>query len=480
MLHKRSLQFVAVFCALLTVALFVFPTRAFAQSFTEGVVTGDKVALRKSASKSSALLARLDSGTVVTILQTNVNAEWHKVKVNGKTGYINRVYVSLAPSVYSGDYQAEIINCKKSVNVRASASQVSAILGQAKLGDTYDIISGGASSGWQKIKYDGKTAYVSSDYVRLTYKASNTQLTSLSVTGGTISPTFLPNEYYYVVRATSSKVTVSASANSGVKVSVNGTGKSSVTFTIPEGSVKTVTVSVGGKQKYVMYIERGTLQVGTWNIKRGNGKLELQGRLVEATEPDILCLQEVFVKTSSGSVTNNLLSLRTKKLTQYAFAKSIDSSGGDYGIGILSRYALSGKTSKKISSGSYEQRIYQKAVVKINGKNVSVYNTHLSYNNSTIRKKQFQEILSVMDADKNPYKILCGDFNASYSEFAVMKGYTVVNTSSTKYYDATGSVIKKNGIDNILVSSNISVAGSYMVKTDLSDHAPLFAFLVLK
>lgn len=481
MMFRRCVSlFLSVLCVTAVLMLCLFPVRVGAQSFSTGIVTGDNVALRKNASKSSGLVARLDAGTIVTILQTNVNAEWHKVKANGKTGYINRLYVSLDPSVYTGGYCAEVINCKKSVNVRSSASKTASVIGEAKLGEKYEILSGGSNSSWQKIKYKGKTAFISKDYIRQVYKADNSQLTALSVKGGTLSPTFLPSEYAYIVRASSSKVTISTAANKGVKVSVDGTGKSSATVSVPDRSVKTVSITVNGKKRYTVLIERGTVLVGTWNIKRGNGNLEMQGRLVEGQQADILCLQEVFKKKSGSNVINNLLSLSTKQLKYNAFAKSIDSSGGDYGIGILSKYSLSGTTSKKIYSGGYEQRIYQKTVVKINGKKVSIYNTHLSFNNESIRKKQFTEILKAMDADKNPYKILFGDFNAAYSEFAVMKGYKTINTSSQKYYDPSGALIKKNGIDNILISDNISVAGSYMVKTSLSDHAPLFAFLVLK
>lgn len=480
-MFRRCASFLLSLLCLMTVLVLAFvPARVSAQTFTSGIVTGDNVALRKSASKSSGLIARLDSGTVVTILQTNVNAEWHKVKVNGKTGYINRLYVSLDPSVYANGYRAEVINCKKSVNVRSGASKSAEVIGEAKLGAQFDILSGGSNSAWQKISFNGKVAYISTDYIRLVYNADKTQLTALSVKGGSLSPTFLPSEYGYVVRADSSKVTISVSANKGVKVSVNGTGKSTATVSVPDHSVQTVSITLDGKKRYSVIIERGTVLVGTWNIKRGNGKLEMQGRLVEAQQPDILCLQEVFKKKSGSTIVNNLTSLSTEQLKQSAFAKSLDSSGGDYGIGILSKYTLSGNTYKKIYSGGYEQRIYQKAVVKINGKKVSIYNTHLSFNNATIRKSQFTEILKVMDADKNPYKILFGDFNAGYSEFDVMKGYKVINTSSQVYYDPSGAKINKNGIDNILVSDNISVAGSYMVNAPLSDHAPLFAFLVLK
>lgn len=56
-------------------------------------VTGTRLALRKSASTSSTVIARMDTGTVVT--GDPVNSEWIKVTYNGLIGYSMAKYLSV-------------------------------------------------------------------------------------------------------------------------------------------------------------------------------------------------------------------------------------------------------------------------------------------------------------------------------------------------------------------------------------------------
>ena len=133
----------------------------------------------------------------------------------------------------------------------------------------------------------------------------------------------------------------------------------------------------------------------------------------------------------------------------------------------------------KLESGSYEQRILQRVEITVDGKKVSLYNTHLSFNSAALRKKQFAAVLRAMNADENAYKILFGDFNAKASEFSQLKGYTVINTADTKYLNYAGGTIAKNEIDNIVVSNNITVLNSRMIENTFSDHKPLIAYLLL-
>jgi endonuclease/exonuclease/phosphatase family metal-dependent hydrolase len=117
----------------------------------------------------------------------------------------------------------------------------------------------------------------------------------------------------------------------------------------------------------------------------------------------------------------------------------------------------------------------------IDGKRVSVYNTHFSFESAALRKKQFSEVLSIMNADQNEYKILTGDFNAKESEFSgFTRNYRVVNTSATKFYNYSNKAIGMSQIDNIIVSKNITVLNARAIPTEYSDHYPLFAFLALK
>ena len=51
------------------------------------------------------------------------------------------------------------------LNVRSAASTDSDVLGLAENGDTFLLLVGEAKDGWYQIQYEGKTAYVSEDYV---------------------------------------------------------------------------------------------------------------------------------------------------------------------------------------------------------------------------------------------------------------------------------------------------------------------------
>ncbi len=332
-----------------------------------------------------------------------------------------------------------------------------------------------------RIKYEGKTAYISADYVDIGAVAEDNQLSGLTVTGGSLYPSFTPNQYGYVIKAAGSSVTIKAKANDGVDVNVGKSGGSSYTIEIPDQGMKTVRIALNGETRYSLYItSRNILTVGTWNIKRGDGKLLNQGRLVYDQQPDIMGIQEAYQKLNADNIIDNLASLKTRSMPYNVISPTINySNGGEYGNGLISRYKLSNIETFKLDSGGSEKRLLQKATVEIDGKTVSLYNTHFTPGSTSTRKKQFTQVLEIMDADKNKYKILTGDFNAGFKEFSVFGDYTVVNTDETKYYDYSKNEIDYSAIDNIIVSKNIEVVNSRIIITKFSDHYPVFSYLIL-
>ncbi len=468
--------------AILLCGLFAPAAPAFAAEPTTGEITGSNVAFRSGPSGSSKVIKRLAKGTSVSILAYNVNAEWHKVTTDGKTGYVNRLYVHINLTASgNGALVGVVTNCKSEVNVRKTPSASGALLGTARLGASYQVTRRNAAEGWHEIAFDGATGYIADKYLAVNVKAGDNQLSSLSVIGGTLSPSFAPGEYGYVVVADGSEITIGATANDGVRVSVDGTGKSSVTFSMPSsGSSRTVRISVGGKIRYSVYIVRNALIVGTWNIKRGSDKLVEQGCQIEGQQADLIGLQEVYQSKKTESVVDNLLSLRTKDLQYTSFMPTLDYAGGaQYGLGVLSRHKFRSQETYTLSSADKEPRALQKVVVSVDGKKVSFYNTHFSYDSSALRTKQFAEVLSILEKDKNEYKILVGDFNANASEYAKLKGYVTLNRSDTRFYSFDGSSISKNEIDNIIVSKNITVLNVRMLTGGYSDHKALYAYLRL-
>ena len=455
---------------------------ARAETIDQGVITGSSVALRKEANGKSAVLTRLPLGYAVEILETNVNAEWHKVKAKGYTGYVNRVYVSVDPSLdaYKFACTGTIANCEEYVNVRSKPDAGSSILGKAEKGAQYEIAKQNAKAGWHAVKYDGKTGYIASQYLELTPKASDTQLIGLTVTGGTLSPAFAPGEYGYVVVAESDKVTIKAKANDGVKLNVDGTGHDNTSFSMKKPSSRTVRISLNGKVTYSLYIVKDALIVGQWNIKRGNNRLVQQARLIENQRPDVLSLQEVYKNPAADSKIDNMASLKTKLLKHEFFSPTLSyQNGSAYGVGILSGCKLLSSETIPLTSLDKEPRCIQHVEFLFQGKKISYYNTHFSYESSAIRVKQFAETLSIFEKDKAKYKILTGDFNARPSEFDKIQGYRVLNGDDAVFYGYDGEVFKKTTVDNIIVSKAFTVLNVRMIDTKLSDHKPLFAYLRL-
>jgi endonuclease/exonuclease/phosphatase family metal-dependent hydrolase/uncharacterized protein YgiM (DUF1202 family) len=478
---KKALIIILIIAFAIT--LCNFPLQAHAQSINRGEITGSNVAMRKAAKADAPVITKLAKGTIIEILQTNVNAQWHKVAYNGKTGYVNRTYVSWDRSLkeYQLDYTGTVINCTKDVNVRSKPENKAKVVGAAKKGSILKVTAKDHTSGWHQVEFSGGTAYIASKYLDVSAKVDDRQLAAMSVKGGTISPGFSPLEYGYVVSATSARVTISTKANSGVKIDVNGTGKDTASLDIPSGGMKTVRIKLNGEIRYSVYIVRNLVTVGTWNIKRGYGQLPMQGRLVRDQQPDIMGIQEVFMNPKASDIVDNLASLKTNRMANTKFTATINySNGSQYGIGLLSSYKIRSVQAFALDSAGLEKRVLQKAVVTISGKTVSVYNTHFSYNSASVREAQFAEVASIMKKDKNKYRILFGDFNAKINEFAQFKGYSVVNSSETVYYDYSKDPIANNVIDNIIVTSNIKVVNTRIIETSLSDHDPVFAYLSLR
>lgn len=448
-----------------------------------GMIIASSVVFRKGPDPNSEVLGKLKKGTFVQIVKTNVNAQWHQLKYNDKTGYVNRVYVCLDSSLdgYNLDFIGRIVNCDEDVNVRKEPSTSSDVIGVVKKGTTLSVIPHETYvKDWYQVDFEGQVGFIHADYIAITAKVEDTQLSDLSVTGGSLFPSFSPNESGYVVKASASEVTIRVKANKGVNVSMNGTSGKTLKVTIPSAGMKTVRISLDGTVRYSVYIARKVLTVGTWNIKRGNGHMLAQGRLVYDQQPDMMGIQETYRDLKASNIIDNLASLKTKEMCNSAMSTTINYSGGrKYGIGMLSRYKLTKFETFPLYHGKYEKRVLQRAIVKIGSKTVSFYNTHFDQHSAAVRGKQFAQVLDVMSKDTNKYKILTGDFNAKFSEFAVFKNYTVVNTDKTKYYDYSKKLIAYSEIDNIIVTKNIKVINTRLVVNSFSDHYPVFAYLIL-
>ena len=100
------------FLTLILLAVMMIAIPAAHAAYDTGVINSDGVSFRSGPSTDSSRISKLSEGTTVQILSTNVNAEWHKVEVNGKTGYVNRMYVTLKNSSDSDTLLGYVVNVK--------------------------------------------------------------------------------------------------------------------------------------------------------------------------------------------------------------------------------------------------------------------------------------------------------------------------------------------------------------------------------
>lgn len=129
-----------------------------------------RVNMREKRSTSSDVIQTLEAGTEVTIYGTSKDG-WFKVKSKGKTGFVSKEYiVSDKSKVEKEDDETDTTAktrtayAKTKVNMRKKRSTDSDIITTLKAG-TKITIYGTSKNGWFKIKYKGKTGYVSKEYI---------------------------------------------------------------------------------------------------------------------------------------------------------------------------------------------------------------------------------------------------------------------------------------------------------------------------
>lgn len=149
--------------------------------------------------------------------------------------------------------------------------------------------------------------------------------------------------------------------------------------------------------------------------------------------------------------------------------------GASLGDGTFSHYTPFEVKELKYTNSDYEGVI--KSKYNILGFDVSVYNTHMSVDNSKTTQ-QVNELLSMINADNTKYKIIIGDLNITYEtqkdmlQPIINKGFTNVNT---KY----GTFVENDAIiDYILVTNNFIVKDYGVIDPkESSDHKLLHATL---
>ncbi|MCC3863260.1 SH3 domain-containing protein [Terrisporobacter petrolearius] len=187
----------------------------YSSSITKYVNT-TSLNFRSGPSTSYSIIGKLSSGTKVEVISTSNG--WSKIKYDGKTGYVSSKYLSIsAPE--SSNTTTKYVNTT-SLNFRSGPSTSYSVIGKLSSGTKVEVLS--TSNGWSKIKYDGKTGYVSSEYLSSSApESSNT--TTKYVNTSTLNVRSGPSTSYSVIGTLSSgtKIGVISTSNGWSKIKYN-------------------------------------------------------------------------------------------------------------------------------------------------------------------------------------------------------------------------------------------------------------------
>ena len=232
----------------------------------------------------------------------------------------------------------------------------------------------------------------------------------------------------------------------------------------------------------------GTLRVATLNLAAYNkpDTALMKEALLERYCVDMVGMQEVDKNTTRNPY--DVLGSFEDDFYQYSsFKQNIPYQGGSYGTGILSSLEiLDTDGGEYVQIENEEIRGWQKIVFEYDGKEIALYNTHLS-TKSYANGSNMAEIIAVMDADPIEYKILTADFNATKENmYPFLVNYDMVNGKGGEWFGTSGGseglwfegqfVQNAGGIDNIIHTRNMEVTNISVVDTgDMTDHKMVYA-----
>lgn len=191
-------------------------------------------------------------------------------------------------------------------------------------------------------------------------------------------------------------------------------------------------VQDGGTPNKVYTANKPTIKVATYNIGKNElaadvANLENLNKAIAKIDADVIVLTEIDNKTARSKKVHQLEEIAKANKMDFAFGKALDFDGGEYGVGILSKYKIEKSQVVNLPSGDAEQRVVLLSqITKPDFDSpIIIMGTHLDWQKDpTIRIGQVRHILdaSIGDTDTGfdniaaSIKILAGDFNSTANE----------------------------------------------------------------
>lgn len=243
----------------------------------------------------------------------------------------------------------------------------------------------------------------------------------------------------------------------------------------------------------------GALRVLVYNMHAGKDaagrdNLERVATLVRALDADLVLLQEVDRRTERSAGVDQIAELARLTGLHGVFGRTLPFQGGEYGIGLLSRWPPARDTLVPLpvtppqarAGGAYEPRGVLHVVLPTPWGMLHALNTHLDA--SPTDDGRLQEVATLRRlADgllqHGAIGLVGGDFNATPASPVIAHltagpwrdtwGECGAGVGAT--YPAAEPVKR---IDYLFVSPTLGCDSAAVVASDASDHRPLFLMLV--
>ncbi|RKG99540.1 hypothetical protein D7V97_31520 [Corallococcus sp. CA053C] len=233
----------------------------------------------------------------------------------------------------------------------------------------------------------------------------------------------------------------------------------------------------------------GALRVMTFNIQSGLRGLEQVADVIRAESPDVVALQEVDVGSTRARGEDQVERLSALTGLKYrAHFGTTQLYGGRYGIALLSRHPLTSLAQYPLPTPrGAEPRTLAHAVLDVDGREVSVYATHLIRRpfNGAARVRQSVFIANLLAKDPRP-RLLMGDLNDDPDSRPVrLLRRQLQDVAKVTHADGVGTYpmplfLPSLRIDYVMACGAFTPVASRVLRVGASDHYPVVADLRLK
>lgn len=237
-----------------------------------------------------------------------------------------------------------------------------------------------------------------------------------------------------------------------------------------------------------------TVNVLVYNIHagkdaKGAGNLERVAEIVTSTRTDVALLQEVDVNTLRSGLVDQVAELAERTGLRDLFGRTLDYDGGEYGIGVLTRWPVPHDTlfhlrvvpRQERAGGSYEPRGVLHVLIATPHGPLHILNTHLDASaDDRFRMQEAATLLALAGRLRSSGEtvFIGGDLNAN-PDSRVLKLFTDAGWRDA--WDGCGAGEGKTypydvpvkRIDYLLLGPGATCVRAEVLASDASDHRPI-------